>query len=125
MKKVTPMIHVPNVRATVDWYQQIGFEIRATYDDGTATGLGFAIMKFGESEVMFNQGGQTSDKHRREVDLYVETDNVDELYEALKDRVDVFETPHDTFYGMRELIIRDLNRFWVTFGQQSEAATHE
>lgn len=114
------MIHVPNVRETVDWYQQIGFEIRATYGDGTATGLSFAIMKFGESEVMFNQGGQTSDKHRREVDLYVETDNVDELYEALKDHVDVFETPHDTFYGMHELIIRDLNRFWITFGQVIE-----
>ena len=25
--------------------------------------------------------------------------------------------PHDTHYGMRELIIRDLNRFWITFGQ--------
>ena len=112
------MIHVPDVRATVEWYQQIGFEVRATYGDGTATGLSFAIMKFGETEVMFNQGGRTSDEHRREVDLYVETENVDELYEDLKDRVDVFETPHDTFYGMRELIIRDLNRFWITLGQQ-------
>jgi len=26
---------------------------------------------------------------------------------------------HDTFYGMREFIIRDLNRFWITFGQPS------
>jgi hypothetical protein len=25
----------------------------------------------------------------------------------------------DTFYGMREFIIRDLNRFWITFGQPS------
>jgi uncharacterized glyoxalase superfamily protein PhnB len=113
------MIHVPDVRATVDWYQHIGFEIRATYGDGTGTGLSFATMKFGESEVMFNQGGQTSDKHRREVDLYVETDNIDELYEALRDRVDVFEPPSDKFYGMREFIIRDLNRFWITFGQKS------
>ena len=28
---------------------------------------------------------------------------------------------HDTFYGMREFIIRDLNRFWVTFGQDLSA----
>lgn len=117
MKKVTPMIHVPDVRATVDWYEQIGFEVRSTYGDGAATGLSFAIIKFGASEVMFNADGETSDKHRREVDLYVETEGVDELYENLKDRVDVFETPHDTFYGMREFTIRDLNRFWITFGQ--------
>lgn len=33
------------------------------------------------------------------------------------DRADVVEPPHGTFYGTRELIIRDLNRFWITFGQ--------
>ena len=33
--------------------------------------------------------------------------------------MDVVEGPHDTFYGMREFIIRDLNRFWITFGKAS------
>ena len=27
------------------------------------------------------------------------------------------EEPHDTFYGMREFIIRDCNRFWLSFGE--------
>jgi hypothetical protein len=27
------------------------------------------------------------------------------------------EDPHDTFYGIREFIIRDINGFWVAFGQ--------
>ncbi|HSB28220.1 MAG TPA: hypothetical protein VLE19_10210, partial [Pyrinomonadaceae bacterium] len=40
-------------------------------------------------------------------------------YEQLKDKVDVIELPHDTFYGMREFILRDLNRFWITFGEWS------
>jgi hypothetical protein len=113
------MIHVPDVRATVEWYKSIGFHIVATYSDGTGEGLSFAIMGFGLSEVMFNQCGETSTKHRREVDLYVYTDGVDELYETLKDQVEVVEGPHETFYGMREVIIRDLNRFWITFGEES------
>lgn len=113
------MIHVPDVRATVEWYQQIGFEVVATYGDGTGENFSFAIMSFGATKVMFNTDGESSDKHRREVDLYVYTDNVDELYETLKDRVDVIDSPCDRFYGMRELIIRDLNRFWITFGQES------
>ena len=111
------MIHVPDVRATVEWYRNIGFDVVATYGDGTGENFSFAMVRFGSTNVMFNTDGEPSDKHRREVDLYVETDNVDDLYEQLKDRVDVFEMPHDTFYGMRELIIRDLNRFWLTFGQ--------
>lgn len=117
-EKVVPMIHVPDVRATVDWYQNIGFKVIETFgDDGE--GLSFAILSFGSSEVMFNSGGQPSTRDRREVDLYVYADNVDDLYRRLKDRVDVVEGPHDTFYGMREFIFRDLNRFWVTFAQPS------
>jgi len=111
------MIHVPDVRATVEWYESIGFEVVATYGDGTGENFSFAIVSFGETRVMFNTDGEPSDAGRREVDLYVYTDNVDELYESLKDRVDVIDSPHDRFYGMRELIIRDLNRFWITFGQ--------
>ena len=65
----------------------------------------------------------TSSKRRREVDLYVYTDDVDEVYERLKDRVEVVERPHNTFYGAREVIIRDLNRFWITFGQDSVFGT--
>ena len=117
-KKVVPMIHVPNVREAVDWYQSIGFKVVAAYGN-ESDGLSFGIVSFGESEVMFNEGGETSTKHRREVDLYVYTDDVDDLHERLKDRVDVVEGPHNTLYDMREVIIRDLNRFWITFGQES------
>ncbi len=116
--KVVPMIHVPDVRATVDWYESIGFTVNDTYGD-EGDGLSFAILSFGSSEVMFSSGGRPSTNERREVDLYVYSDNVDDLYGRLKDRVEVVEGPHDTFYGMREFIIRDLNRFWMTFGQPS------
>jgi uncharacterized glyoxalase superfamily protein PhnB len=115
-KKVVPMIHVPDVRMTVEWYRGIGFTIDNTYDDG-GDGLSFAILSFGNSQVMFNQGGLTSSNRRREVDLYVYTDEVDALYKTLKDRVEIVEAPNDRFYGMREFILRDLNRFWITFAE--------
>lgn len=113
------MIHVPDVRATVEWYQGIGFTVLDTYPDG-GDGLSFAILGFGNSQVMFSSGGQPSTRFRREVDLYLYVDGVDDLYSRFKDRMDVIEAPHDTFYGMRELIIRDLNRFWLTFAQPSD-----
>ena len=116
---VTPMIHVPDVRATVDWYESIGFRAVNTYGNETNDGLSFAILAFGNGQVMFNQGGETSTKRRREIDLYAYTDDVDAVYSKLKDQVDVIEGPHNTFYGMREVIIRDLNGFWITFGQES------
>jgi uncharacterized glyoxalase superfamily protein PhnB len=114
-EKVVPMIHVPDVRAAAGWYESIGFTVaRTNEEDGE---MNWALLSFGSSELMFNEGGQPSTSHRREVDLYVHVDDVDALYLRLKDRVEVVEEPHDTFYGMRELIIRDLNRFWMTFGE--------
>ena len=115
-RSATPMIHVPDVRAAVAWYATLGAEILETYDDGRE-GLSFAILAIGASRLMLNQGGRPSAERRREVDLYVDADDVDRLYEQLRDRVEIVEPPHDTHYGMRELIIRDLNRFWITFGQ--------
>lgn len=117
LRAATPMIHVPDVRATVAWYAELGCEILDTYDDGR-DGLSFAIVAVGDTRIMFNQGGRRSDERRREVDLYIDTEDVDALYERLRDRVEIVKPPHDTHYGMRELIIRDLNRFWITFGEQ-------
>jgi hypothetical protein len=116
---IVPMIHVPDVRATVEWYESIGFRVVATYGNETPGGMSFGIVAFGDSQVMFNQGGEPGTKHRREVDLYIYADEVDAIYERLKDRVDVVERPHNTFYGMREVIIRDVNRFWISFAQES------
>ena len=82
----------------------------------------WASMSFGAGKVMFNVEGRPSDQWRREVDLYVETSEIDALYEKLKGGVEVVEAPHDTFYGMREFIIRDLNRFWVTFGERAASS---
>ena len=117
-ERVTPMIHVPDVRTTVDWYQDIGFTVNETYGNDSG-GLSFAVTSFGAAQVMFNQGGQPSTARRREVDLYVYADDVDALHDRVKDRVEVVEGLRDTFYGMREFTIRDVNRFWITFGQES------
>lgn len=119
-KKVVPMFHVPDVRTTVDWYRDIGFTVTATYGDNS-DGLSFAIVTFGAGQVMFSSGGHLSPRHRREVDLYVYTQDVDDLHDQIKNRVEIVEGPHNMFYGMREVIVRDLNGFWITFGQEVPA----
>ena len=112
---VVPMIRIPDVRATANWYKAIGFQVLRTNEvDGQ---MDWAKLTFGNSEIMFSAGGKHSTEHRREVDLYITTDDVDGLYQRLEKQAEVVEGPHDTFYGMREFTIRDCNRFWITFGQ--------
>jgi uncharacterized glyoxalase superfamily protein PhnB len=110
------MIHVPDVRVTAAWYETIGFTILETYGDG-ADGLSFAVLSAGESRLMLNQGGLPSPAARRDVDLYVHVENVDQLFASLRDRVEVIGELDDTDHGMREFVIRDPNGFWITFGQ--------
>jgi uncharacterized glyoxalase superfamily protein PhnB len=115
-RAATPMIHVPDVRATAAWYETIGFTVLETFGDG-GEGLSFAILLAGNTRLMLNQGGRPSTAARREVDLYVDVDQVDQLFASLLDRVQVVAELDDTDYGMREFIIRDPNGFWITFGQ--------
>jgi uncharacterized glyoxalase superfamily protein PhnB len=115
LQQVVPMIHVPDVRAAMKWYASIGFRIELyNEEDGE---INWAKVTFGGAELMFNKDGEPSDAFRREVDLYVLVDNIDETRLRLGAQADIIEDLHDTFYGMREFIIRDLNRFWITFGQ--------
>jgi uncharacterized glyoxalase superfamily protein PhnB len=116
LRAATPMIHVPDVRATAAWYETIGFTVLETFGDG-GEGLSFAILSAGNTRLMLNQGGRLSTAERREVDLYVDADQVDQLFASLRDRVQIVAELDDTDYGMREFIIRDPNGFWITFGQ--------
>ncbi len=114
-ERIVPMIHVPDVRATADWYTSIGFKlVRSNEEDGE---MNWALLLLGSSELMLQSGGKPSTAHRREFDLYIHTDDLQALHAKLKGRVAVVEDLHDTFYGMREFIIRDINGFWITFGQ--------
>jgi uncharacterized glyoxalase superfamily protein PhnB len=114
-QNVVPMIHVPDVRTTMDWYRSIGFTlVRQNVADGQ---IDWAKLSFGNSEIMFNAGGKSSADSRREMDLYITTDDVKDWYGKLKDKVQIVEEIHDTFYGMREFIFRDCNGFWIAFGQ--------
>ncbi len=110
------MIHVPDVRATVEWYERLGFRVLETFANGTG-GLSFGILTFGDSRVMFNEGGRSSPASRREVDLYVYTDDLEQHYERIRALVPILEPLRDTYYGMREFILRDCNGFWITFGR--------
>ncbi len=110
------MIHVPDVHAAVDWYERIGFRVLETFGNG-ADGLSFGILTFGDSRVMFNQGGSATTAPRREVDLYVYTDDLEKYYAQLRDLIPIMQPLRDTDYGMREFVVRDLNGFWITFGR--------
>jgi uncharacterized glyoxalase superfamily protein PhnB len=66
---------------------------------------------------MLNAGARPSSAPRREFDPYTHVDDVDAMRSRIDGKAEIVEDLHDTFYGMREFIVRDCNGFWITFGQ--------
>ena len=63
------------------------------------------------------RGRNEQPRPRRDVDLYVYVDDLDATFARVAPVAELVEPIHDTEYGMREFILRDPNRFWLTFGQ--------
>ena len=131
VRKLDPMIRVPNVCQTVEWYRAIGFELEGAHE--IDTDAAWAGMSLGGAHVMFVPGGTPS--MERQVSLWFMTDRIDDLYEAMKRRqleraaavlagaaIGIPEARftgdlHDTFYGQREFSIVDLNGYELNFAQ--------
>jgi hypothetical protein len=87
------MIHVPDVACTAAWYQSIGFRLlRTNEEDGESD---WASLSFGNSEVMLSSGGKPSAENRREVDLYITVDSVDDIYRRIQEKAPIIEGLHD------------------------------
>jgi hypothetical protein len=132
VRRVDPMIRVPNVRTAVSWYRSIGFELEGEHE--IDTDAAWAGLSLGGCFLMLVPGGTANARH--EVSFWFKTDRVDDLYQALKQRqlerasaVLAGEAPaipearftadiHDAFYGQREFTIVDLNGYELNFAQE-------
>ena len=116
-ERIVPMIHVPNVAATAQWYEGVGFTIVDTAKECEEGEVNWALLRLGDSTIMLSAGGKPSDEPRREFDLYIHVDDIDSVRRRTEGKANMVEDLHDTFYGMREFIVRDCNGFWITFGR--------
>jgi hypothetical protein len=94
------MIHVPDVKATVAWYESIGFVVGATHEEPGCP-MDWASLRFGASEVMLSAGGKPPTSPRRDFDLYVHVDTLEEHFHAVAPKAEIVEGLHATEYGMR------------------------
>lgn len=113
--KLTPMLYTAHWADTITFYTQtLGFLCHEKNDE-----WGWALLQSGDVEIMvskphahlsFAQPSFTGS-------LYITVDDVDMLWEKLKDTCTV-EYPLETFeWGMREFAIRDNNGYVLQFGQ--------
>jgi ankyrin repeat protein/catechol 2,3-dioxygenase-like lactoylglutathione lyase family enzyme len=129
ISKSVPMFRVRDMRATVRWYEALGFTVEDTFEDGSE--LVFARVTFGEAEFTLSPGANTGP---RDVSLWFFTSRVEELYALFKEKqlrraraggpntseepdVPFEEDLYEPFYGGRQFSIRDIDGLTLIFWQ--------
>jgi catechol 2,3-dioxygenase-like lactoylglutathione lyase family enzyme len=107
-----PVLHVPNVRAAVDYYRDVLGFISDFGDDD------YAVVWRDNSAVHFAKGnGNPSGVH-----LFQWVRDVDSYYKEVRRRGAVIAVePEDRPYGVRDFTVRDPNGVSIIFGQEIEA----
>lgn len=116
---------VPDVNKTIDFYKDIlGLDLLMTVPEKGE--YDWAIMKSGNVEIMFQSQASLIKELPHLKDrplasgstLYIETEDVRELYDRLKDHVKIIKELYTTFYDTREFSIEDLNGYILTFAEE-------
>ena len=123
VKKLTPVLFVEDIEPCVKfWVERLGFQKTMDVPDGNQ--LAFAMLQRGNVELMY-QSYASADKDVTGISqlarkgptfLYVEVENLDETIAAVKG-AEVVMPVRTTFYGAKEIGIKDPAGHFITFAQ--------
>ena len=123
--RASPVLAVRNVRQAAEYYRDVlGFTLDA---DGVSAPVAdepggvYAIVKRAGIWIHFQIRREEMPRRERQAfegDVYVYVDDVDTLYAELQQRGAIIRQPPQVApYGIRELLVEDLNGYRLTFGQ--------
>jgi len=113
---LTPMLRTKDLKGSVEFYTRLlGFECGALSEDWGWASLsrdGVTLMlALPNAHEPFERPSFTGS-------LYIRCDDVDAMWEQVKDRAKVCYPLEDFEYGMREFAIYDDNGYLLQFGQE-------
>ncbi len=127
VKKLTPVLFVEKIEPVLPfWTEHLGFVKTVEVPENNR--LAFVILQQGSVEVMY-QTWATAEKDLPSVAqdvrkgptfLYVEVENLDALKPALKS-ANVYLPERTTFYGAREIGVKDPAGHFITFAEFAAA----
>lgn len=117
-ERVIPILNVKSVADSIDHYTRVlGFQKHWDWPAGAELKT-FASLRKGEAEVFLCQGGQGSSG----VWLYFDVGDVDGLHSRYREAgADITEPPTNQPWGMREMLVRDIDGHVLRIGQPLEA----
>jgi lactoylglutathione lyase len=127
LKKLTPNLMVEDVAQTLTFYKDVlGFEVVMTLPE--AAPFNFAIVSRDGVELMFqsreslseNVPALTGSPIGASQTFYIEVTGINDLYEQIRDKVEIVVDLHTTFYGTQEVYFRDINGYILSFSEAKQ-----
>ena len=117
-KTATPVFLVGNIEDVMPWYQALGFEA-VYFPPGFCILRRDAIQIFMQHQPGYTRPDEALRREREAWDLYIETDNVQALYDdfAQMQEVKILRPPCRQEYGQTDFEIVDPNGYVLVFSQ--------
>jgi uncharacterized glyoxalase superfamily protein PhnB len=136
LKKLWSNLMVADVNKAIDFYIEVlGFQHvmsvpmgseQVLFEYSPSQPLVYSLIKHGEVEIMLQEqkslienvpAFEEPQDIRSSAVLYFEVEDVVALAAKLKQHCPVVRDLHDTFYGMKEIYVKDLNGYVLGFAQ--------
>ncbi|TGL41496.1 VOC family protein [Leptospira perdikensis] len=115
LNQLIPMIYTTDLQGTVDFYvKSLGFVCLTNKKD-----LGWAKVQLDNAGLMISKPNDhiPFEKPTFTGSFYFHTDNVDNIWNRVKDKLKVCYPIENFEYGMREFAVYDNNGYLLQFGQ--------
>lgn len=127
MESLSPNLFVKDIRATIEFYKLLGFQLIMSVPGDGEGELVWAMVSSGGVNFMFQTYqslGDTLPQVSRQdggsLLFYIKLKNIRSFFEGVKDKVTVVHGLQKTFYGATEFSITDNNNFLLTFAEDIE-----
>lgn len=124
LESLTPNIIVDDVNQAVDYYaEKLGFNLiasvpeKGTYNWAMVQRDGVSLMFQSLESIQDDMPSLKIDSKGSLGTFFIRMKGIDELYNQVKEKVEIAHTMRTTFYGMKEFVVRDLNGYFLAFAE--------
>lgn len=135
MKAITLNLAVKDIKKTIKYYQEnFNFKVQMLVDESKTIfdtqikeelNYVWAMIQKDNISIMLQSVeslkedvGVFFDNIGASLTLYIDVENVDELYLKIKDKVSIYKEIDTTWYGQREFYIKDINGYILGFASK-------
>ncbi len=136
MKAITLNLAVKDIKETIKYYQEnFNFKVQMLVDESKTIfdtqikeelNYVWAMIQKDNISIMLQSVeslkedvGVFFDNIGASLTLYIDVENVDELYLKIKDKVNIYKEITTTWYGQKEFYIKDINGYILGFSSKN------